>query len=236
MSFQVRLPEFQGPLDLLLHLIQKNELDIYDIPIALITDQYLEEMMRMQELNLEVAGEFLLMAATLIYLKSKMLLPSSPQSLEGEASDEDPRRELVERLVEYRKYKEAALTLEQKEDEMQQHFSRLPDMSSHDSSFPEVDATLYQLLSAFLEVLRKAPAESGLVIDREELDIRQSMVRILDSMGTNETVTLVALLGQRQSRLYLIVTFLALLELIRQGVLKVRQYKSFGEVWIYRTE
>ncbi len=236
MSFQVRLPEFQGPLDLLLHLIRRNELDIYDIPIALITDQYLEEMMRMQELNLEVAGEFLLMAATLIYLKSKMLLPSSPQSSEGEASDEDPRRELVERLVEYRKYKEAALTLEQKEDEMQQHFSRLPDMSSQDSSFPEVDATLYQLLSAFLEVLRKAPAESGLVIDREELDIRQSMVRILDCMGTNETVTLVALLGQRQSRLYLIVTFLALLELIRQGVLKVRQYKSFGEVWIYRTE
>jgi segregation and condensation protein A len=165
-----------------------------------------------------------------------MLLPSSPQSLEGEASDEDPRRELVERLVEYRKYKEAALTLEQKEDEMQQHFSRLPDMSSQDSSFPEVDVTLYQLLSAFLEVLRKAPAESGLVIDREELDVRQSMVRILDCMGTNETVTLVALLGQRQSRLYLIVTFLALLELIRQGVLKVRQYKSFGEVWIYRTE
>jgi len=236
MSFEVRLPEFQGPLDLLLHLIQKNELDIYDIPIALITDQYLDEMMRMQELNLEVAGEFLLMAATLIYLKSKMLLPSSPPPLEGEVSDEDPRRELVERLVEYKKYKEAALRLEQWEDEMQQVFSRLPEQIPHDPSLVEVDVTLYQLLSAFYEVLRKAPAESGLVIDREELDVRQSMVRILDHMGTDNALTLMALLGQGRSRLYLIVTFLALLELIRQGVLKVRQYQSFGEVWIYRTE
>jgi len=235
MSYEVKLQHFEGPLDLLLHLIQKNEVDIYDIPIAQITDQYLEHVMRMRELNLEVAGEFLLMAANLIYIKSKMLLPQL-QSWEEEALPEDPRRELVERLLEYKKYKEAAQILEREEDQFQQQFTSHPQRRSEEPSVLAPQVGLFQLLSAFYDLLERAKQEPPLVIDREELDINQSMVKILDGMGQKQSLTLVAILGGRQSRLGMIITFLALLELIRQGLVKVRQDHNFGEIWIYRSE
>jgi segregation and condensation protein A len=234
-GYEVKLQEFEGPLDLLLHLIKKNEVDIYDIPIARITDQYLEHLMKMRELNLEVAGEFLLMAATLIYMKSKMLLPQPPIPEDESAPQEDPRQELVERLVEYAKYKEAALILEQKEEQFQQQYTNQPQFVSEEPAVLDPEIDLFRLLSAFYELLKKADQEPSLTINREELDIHQSMVEILDRIGENESLTLVALLGGMSSRLQMILTFLGLLELIRRGALKVRQDQSFAEIWISRS-
>jgi len=234
MSYEVKLQDFEGPLDLLFHLIQKNEVDIYDIPIAQITDQYLDHLMRMQELNLELAGEFLLMAATLIYIKSKMLLPQPP-SPEEEATPEDPRQGLVERLVEYKKYKEAALLLERKEDEFRLQLTSQPQAIPEGPEVLDPEADLFRLLSVFYDLLRKADQEPPFLIDREELDIRQSMVEILDRIAEKESLTLRSLLGKGRSRLQMIVTFLGLLELIRGGILKVRQYQNFGEIRIYRS-
>jgi len=233
-SYEVKLQDFAGPLDLLLHLIKKNEVDIYDIPIAQITDQYLDRLMRMRELNLEVAGEFVLMAATLIYMKSKMLLPQ-PSPPEEEVLQEDPRRELVERLVEYKRYKEVALLLEDKEDQFQQQYTNQPLYSPADPPALDPEIDLFRLLSVFYDLLKKTANEPSLIINREELDIHQSMVEILDLFGERESLTLMALLQQRPSRLQMIVTFLALLELIRRGVLKVKQQHNFGEIWIYRS-
>jgi segregation and condensation protein A len=232
-SYEVKLQDFEGPLDLLLHLIRKNEVDIYDIPIAQITDQYLEHLMRMRELNLEVAGEFVLMAATLIYMKSKMLLPQ-PSPAEEEALQEDPRRELVERLVEYRKYKEAALLLEIKEDQFQKQYTNQPLYNREDPPALDPEIDLFRLLSVFYDLLKRTADEPSLVINREELDIHQSMVEILDHFGNRESLTLRTLLQERPSRLQMIVTFLALLELIRRGILKVKQQHNFGEICIYR--
>ena len=234
LSYEVRIQDFEGPLDLLLHLIKKNEVDIYDIPIAQITDQYLEHLMRMRELNLEVAGEFLLMAATLIYMKSKMLLtqPSPPE--EEQALQEDPRQELVEKLVEYERYKEAALLLERKEEQFQQQYTNQPQYSSEDPPVLDPEVDLFRLLSVFYNLLKRTANEPSLVINREELDIHQSMVEILDRIGERESLTLMALLEQQPSRLQMIITFLALLELIRRGVLKVKQDHNFGEIWIHR--
>ena len=233
-SYEVKLRDFEGPLDLLLHLIKRNEVDIYNIPIAQITDQYLDHLMRMQGLNLEVAGEFVLMAATLIYMKSKMLLPQ-PSSME-EALPEDPRRELVERLVEYKRYKEAAFLLERKEDQFQQQYTNQPQYSPEDPPVIDPEIDLFRLLSVFCDLLKKTANEPSLIIDREELDIHQCMVEILDHIGERKSLTLMSLVQQRPSRLQMIVTFLALLELIRRGVLKVRQRHNFGEIWIYRSE
>jgi len=235
MSYEVRLQHFEGPLDLLLHLIQKNEVDIYDIPIAEITDQYLGHLLQMKQLNLEVAGEFLLMAATLIYIKSKMLLPQL-ESGEEEAPLEDPRRELVERLVEYKKYKQAAEMLEYHQDRFQQQFTSHPQVLAEEPSSLDPEVGLFQLLSAFYGLLRRTEAESSLAIEREELDIHQSMVEILDHMGQERSVTLISLWGEVRSRLRMIVIFLALLELVRQGILKVRQDGHWGEIWIDRAE
>lgn len=226
MSYEVKLQHFEGPLDLLLHLVQKNEVDIYDIPIAQITDQYLEHIVRMRELNLEVAGEFLLMAATLIYIKSKMLLPQFPTS-EEETLPEDPRRELAERLVEYKKYREAAHALEREEDQFQQQFTSYPQVGSEEPSFPDPEVGLFRLLSAFYDLLKRTEQEPALAIGREELDIHQRMVEILDLMGPKQSLTLIAILGGERSRLRMIITFLALLELIRQGLVGVRQDRNF---------
>lgn len=231
MSYEVKLQDFEGPLDLLLYLIQKNEVDIYNIPIVQITDQYLEYVMRIGSLNLEVAGEFLLMAATLIYLKSKMLLPQPP-SLEDELAPEDPRRELVERLVEYKKYKEAAQVLAREEDRLFNQFTHRPQIAPNEPIFIDPEMALYQLLTAFYDLYKRRPEESSLAIQSEELDINQSMVEILDHFEERESLTLGGILGQGKTLLQMISYFLALLELIRRGLLKVRQFQQFGEIWI----
>ncbi|MEK6718269.1 MAG: segregation/condensation protein A, partial [candidate division NC10 bacterium] len=183
MTYQVKLEMFEGPLDLLLHLIREHQLNILDIPIATITDEYLRYLALMQELDLEVAGDFLLMAATLIHIKSKMLLPPE-EAAEGEgAEEEDPRAELVDRLLEYKKFKEAAQTLGVLEVEQ---------ALLHRRGAPAIELTvegplsvsLFELMRAFRDVLRRADVPAPLEITPEELNVGQRIVHLLDRLAT----------------------------------------------------
>lgn len=231
MSYQVKLSAFEGPLDLLLHLITTKEVDIYDIPIATITEEYLRYLAQMEELDLDVAGEFIVMAATLIHIKSKMLLPEEETGEEGE--EPDPRAELVARLVEYKRYKEAAEALATSEEIFSRLYAR-EEVSSEGEVEGPLTVTLVELLRAFRDLLEKAPPESALEITPELLSVEERMVFLLDRLDSGGPLAFSALFTERR-RLHLIVTFLALLELIRRGLLHARQAEAGGEIVIYAT-
>lgn len=232
MPYQVKLPVFEGPLDLLLHLIEEQEVDIYDIPIARITEAYLRYLAETPELDLEGAGEFLLMAATLVHIKSKMLLPRGEVE-EEEETLEDPRMPLVERLLEYKRYKEAALALGEREAAQQLVYGRGGDLEPPSSP---LGLRLVDLLVAFREVLKRAEAEPPLVIEREEINIRERMAFLLERLREESPIPFSSLFEQGSRRLEVIVTFLALLELLRQGLIRCRQSVPFGEIMISRGE
>ncbi len=234
MTYQVKLEMFEGPLDLLLHLIREHQLNILDIPIATITDEYLRYLALMQELDLEVAGDFLLMAATLIHIKSKMLLPPE-EAAEGEgAEEEDPRAELVDRLLEYKKFKEAAQTLGVLETEQ----SLL-----HRRGAPAIELTvegplsvsLFELMRAFRDVLRRADVPTPLEITPEELNVGQRIVHLLDRLAAESPLEFTNLFAGSTRRAEIIVTFLALLELLRRRLASARQAEPMGPIMIYRS-
>lgn len=233
-TYSIRLPIFEGPFDLLLHLIKENKIDIYDIPISLITKQYLEYIEMMKELNLEIAGEFLVMASTLIHIKSRMLLP-----IEETAEDEepqDPRLELVHKLLEYQAFKEAALGLKEKEQEMQLVFTR-PPMEDENTPEPEqtllFDLNIFDLLSAFKKILDKAPPEVR-TITREILTVREKMTKIIEALEARGTLRFEELFETTSTRAHLIVTFVALLELLKSGLARAYQERDFGTIWIMK--
>jgi segregation and condensation protein A len=237
--YTIKLPAFEGPLDLLLHLIRENKIDIYDIPISFITGRYLEYIGMMKELNLEIAGEFLVMAATLIQIKSRMLLPPE-EAAEGSAEQvEDPRLELVQRLIEYQAYKDAASILKEREDESLRIFSRGPeDGPGEEEGEAEpylFDVNIFDLLVAFKEVLDTAPAEMR-TITRETLTVKDKMFLIVDLLESSESIRFEELFGKGATRSQLIVTFLALLELLRLGLARVYQEKEFGYIWIIKRQ
>ena len=228
----IRIPVFEGPFDLLLHLIRESKLDIYDIPIAVITSQYLEYIEMMKELNLEIAGEFLVMAATLIQIKSRMLLPPDEEAPPEE--QEDPRTELVQRLLEYQKYKEAAGNLKIREDEWLRIFQREPLASDEEEEQGELclfDLGLFDLLDAFKKMLDKAPPEV-VSITRETLTVKDRMSVIMEIIEGREVARFEELFGEDVTRLQMIVTFVALLELIRLGLLRVYQEKQFSNIFV----
>ncbi|MDA8079328.1 MAG: segregation/condensation protein A [Nitrospiraceae bacterium] len=234
--YNIRLPVFEGPLDLLLHLIRENKVDIYDIPISLITRQYLEYIGLMKELNLEIAGEFLVVAATLIHIKSRMLLPPDE---EAEAEEmEDPRLELVQRLLEYQAYKDASVILREKEEEAHQVFWREPVEEAAEGEEGEdanelflFDVNIFDLLSAFKKILDSAPPEV-VRITRETLTVKDRMLHIADLLEHTESVRFEELFTGNINRTDLIVTFLAMLELLRLGLARVYQEREFGNIWI----
>jgi segregation and condensation protein A len=234
--YNIKLPVFEGPLDLLLHLIRENKVDIYDIPISLITSQYLEYIEIMKELNLEIAGEFLVMAATLIHIKSKMLLPPEEKDEAGEEAA-DPRLELVQRLLEYRAYKDAASILREREEESLLVFSREPvdeEEAAEDSSEPSLlDVNIFDLLGAFRKMLDSAPPEVR-TITRETLTVKDRMFMIVDLLENTESIRFEELFSDSATRTRLIVTFLALLELLRLGLARAYQEKEFGNIWIIK--
>jgi len=232
MVFQVKLDVFEGPLDLLLHLIEKEEIDIYDIPIARITESYLEYIGMMDELDLEVAGEFLVMAATLLYIKSKMLLPSTEGEGEDMLSAEDPRAPLVERLLEYKKYKRAAAFLQEREAEQQKIFIR--DAGTAGPSPLPFGASLFDLLSAFREVLQKSSSRPSLEVTLDRLSLDEKIAELANRLRKRSPFDFFSLFSPQADRGELILTFLALLELIRQGLALVRQAEPFGEIMVYR--
>jgi segregation and condensation protein A len=231
-AYRVRLPNFEGPLDLLCFLIKKEELDIYDIPIALITRQYLEYINLMRELDLEVAGEFILMAATLIQIKVRMLLPRAPE--EGE-EEEDPRADLVRQLLEYRRYKEVAESLVTMEDRQSRIFHRSYFEWQKPFRSREIvlkDMTLFDLLSAFKDVLDNAPKTSYHEVQPIGATIEEQAELILKSLENRDHVLFRDLMTAVKERIIMVVTFIAILELIKSKRIVVRQADVFGEIWI----
>ena len=234
-QYSIKIPVFEGPLDLLLHLIKKNEIDVYDIPIALITGQYLEYIGLMKELNLEVAGEFLVMAATLIHIKSRMLLPQEERAPDEE---DDPRLELVQRLIEYQAFKEASLAL----GEFGQKWSAVQyrpddaaeeagDNGDQDLPFPEI--SLFDLITAFRKILEKAPPELQ-DITRQTLSLKDGIARILEMLEEKETLRFEELFEGEATKSHLIVSFVAVLEILKLGLARVYQEEKFGPIWVIR--
>ncbi len=231
--YQIKIPVFEGPLDLLLHLIKENKIDIYDIPISIITRQYLVYIEMMKELDLEIAGEFLVMASTLIHIKSRMLLPPdeelAPEQLE------DPRLELVQRLIEYQAFKDGALILKEREEEWLKVFVREPLEDNDEEGVPTelylFDVNIFDLLGAFKKMLEKVPPEV-LTITREVLRVKDKMSLIVEMIENAESIRFEELFKDSLSKPQLIVTFLALLELLRLGLTRVYQEKEFGHIWI----
>jgi len=233
-SYAVKLPAFEGPLDLLLHLIKKTEINIYDIPISLITGQYLEYLDLMKSLNLTIAGEFLVMAATLIHIKSKMLLPiSETDELEDET---DPRADLVMRLLEYQRFKDAANGLETREQEWREVFYRPPAVGSGEppDEVNLVDLSLFDLLDALRGIMQRAPEKRGLEIVVDELSVQDRMGLILDRLEGEESLTFNSLFERDTARLAMVVTFLALLELIRLKRVHIIQTELFGVIRVWK--
>jgi segregation and condensation protein A len=232
--YNIKLPDFEGPLDLLLHLLRENEIDIYDIPIALITRQYLEYIELMKELNLEIAGDFLVMAATLIHIKSRMLLPPDEDAPPDEL--EDPRLELVNRLLEYQIFKEAAVELKGKEEDRANVFTREPlsdDME--DNELYLFDVNLFDLLNAFRKILDTAAPEIG-AITRDTLTVKERMSFIMEVVEGKAAMRFEELFQDGLDRIRLIVTFIAFLELIRLGLIRAYQDREFGKIWIINPE
>src|SRR5262249_8357575 len=214
-SYRVKLEIFEGPLDLLLYLIRKDEIDIYDIPIAHITEQYLAYLELMQELDIAVAGDFLVMASTLIYIKSKMLLPPDPKVDGEEDLSEDPRAELIERLLEYQKFKSAAQMFYSRGEIESACYTRGP--LETDSSNPEVSATVLDLLRVFREVLKRAEAQIEMEIARDEVTIAAKLAQIHAMLDRYEQINVRELFEMSRSKRELIITFLAFLDLAKEG-------------------
>jgi segregation and condensation protein A len=227
---KISLPLYEGPLDLLLDMIRKQKIDVYDIPIARITEQYLEYLRFIQELNIDVAGEFIFMAAQLIYIKSRMLLPPDPDAPEGE--DADPRTELVRRLLEYERFKNAAQMLYQREMVEKVSWNNPGEIPFDDSELePQMTVTLYDLLLAFRDVVKRAESRPMMEVSRDEFSIEQMMGYLFDKIvSANKDVTLTEVLPAINSRRGLITAFLALLELTRLKAIFLRQERALGEI------
>jgi segregation and condensation protein A len=237
-AYRVKLDSFEGPLDLLLHLIRKNEVNIYDIPISLITEQYLGFITLMQELNLDVAGEFLVMAATLIHIKSRMLLPRADPSQDEVLDQEDPREVLVRRLLEHQKYKAAAELLHERETlRSAQHIrpdSRVADAAG-DEYEPELEVDLFGLIAAFRGVLERANRRPRMVLPPEQMSIEDRIRQLLDRLSETDACGFEDLFADGDgSRPFMIVTFLALLEMIRLKLVRIFQSGGFGPIRVYK--
>ncbi|HKL26171.1 MAG TPA: segregation/condensation protein A [Desulfuromonadales bacterium] len=231
--YQIHLENFTGPLDLLLHLIRKHEMDIYDIPIADVTSQYLAILDAMQTLNLDIAGEFLLMAATLVHIKSKMLLPKIAEEDTAE-EEEDPRAELVRRLLEYQKYKEAAATLDERPklnlDVFDRYAPEPEAQEKSDGGFAEV--SLFDLLAALREVLSQNPEPSFHTVDMDRLSVADRINLILERLQGEQSIAFNDLFSGTIERGDIIVTFLATLELVRMRLIRLMQNARFGTIWL----
>ena len=235
MSYRVKLQNFEGPLDLLLFLIRKNEVDIYDIPISEITRQYLEYVEIIKILDLEMAGDFIIMAATLIRIKVKMLLPR-PELDEDEEEIIDPRMELVTRILEYKRFKEVAHKLQDLENGQLKVFPRIYLQFTEEEVEDEIafseDVNLFSLIQAFKRALDNIPKDTYHEIKDIEINTEEQIDYILNTLNNQKQFSFYDLISQFQEKIIMIVTFIALLELIRRGQVVVKQATPFGEIWI----
>jgi segregation and condensation protein A len=234
-DYKVKLEIFEGPLDLLLYLIKRDELDIYDISLERITRQYLEYLQAFKELNIDVAGEFVVMAANLIYLKSRSLLPVDQQPPEEDAEDDDPRWDLIRQLIEYKKFKEAAAQLHARALEQEQIFSRIGDGSPAVPAAPLRlgEVGIFQLINAFQTVLKRVAARENLQdIFGEHFTVSDKIEWILQRVSEGVALRFSELFETVASRVEIVVTFLALLELIRLKQVRATQDNPFDEIGI----
>jgi segregation and condensation protein A len=227
-DYKVKLEIFEGPLDLLIYLLKKDEIDIYDIPIARITEQYLEYLRLLEQLDIAVAGDFLVMAATLIYIKSKTLLPPEPAT-EGEGDlMEDPRAELVAQLLEYQKFKSAANMLYSRGEIEAACYTR--GEIETDQSNPEVAATVFDLLRVFREILDRQKTVAEMEIHRDEMTMSEKLMQIRTLVESRHEINVREVFALARSKRELILTFLAFLELVKETEILLIQHKLFGEI------
>ncbi len=234
-DYKVELEFFEGPLDLLLYLIKKDEVDIYNIPIERITTQYMEYLSVMRMLDLNIAGEFIVMAATLMLIKSRLLLPPEERpETEAEEEGEDPRWELVRQLVEYKKFKDAAGLLQQREAQEEDIFGLggEPVTEDADGELSIEDVSIFDLIRAFNDVLKRAKPEQIGEIHRDHFNVPDQIDYVLRAVARERTVRFTDLFGAMASRNEIICTFLALLELIRLRQICVAQDRPFGDISI----
>ncbi|MDQ3907663.1 MAG: segregation/condensation protein A [Acidobacteriota bacterium] len=227
-ELKLYLGDFAGPLDLLLYLIRQEQVDIYDIPVARITDEYLRYIQLMKQLDITVASEFLVMAAQLIEIKSKMLLPSDPLAPEGEEDQEDPRRELIERLLEHQKFKAAAQMLWSRATVEQGVFTRAPIES--DKSNPEVAVGVFDLLKVFQEILSRRKQEALMEIERDEVTMAQMLERLRNMIMSAGELNLRQFFERAETRRELVLAFLSVLELVRSSDISLVQRDTFGDI------
>jgi segregation and condensation protein A len=233
-DYKVKLEVFEGPLDLLLYLIKRDEIDIYDISIERITRQYLEYLQAFKELKIDIAGEFIVMAANLIYLKSRSLLPLDQQPPEEDAEEDDPRWDLIRQLIEYKKFKEAAAQLHDRALEQERVFTRDGGRAlASDAPLLLQEVGIFQLIHAFQEVIKRVEARENLgEIFAERFSVSEKIEKILQRVGEGAPVRFSELFDHIASRVEIVVTFLALLELIRLNQVRVLQRKLFDEIEI----
>ncbi len=237
-AYSVKLDSFEGPLDLLIHLIKKNEVNIWDIPIALITRQYLEYVEMIKDLNLDTVGEFLVMAATLIHIKSKMLLPR-PDPSQDDSPQEDPREALVRRLLEHQKFKAAAELLHERAvlrgAQWMRPDGRIAEIAGEDYAYePEIEVDLFSLLAAFRGVLERAKQRPKMLLPAEEVPVERRIEQLLAMLSETDACGFEDLFHNDTSRGGMIVTFLALLEMIRLKLIRVFQSEGFGPIRVYK--
>ena len=233
-SYKVSLDVFEGPLDLLLYLIKKDEVNIYDIPIAKILAEYLQYIELMKLLDLNVAGEFIVMAATLIQIKSKMLLPVEEKIEEEELEELDPRAELVKKLLEYRRFKEAALLLRKKEEHRREHFVRVQQEASQEDVYFE--ANLFDLINAFTKALKDVPKELFLEVIKDEFTVEKKVHDILHYLVDEPKILIADLFDRAKNKLEIIAIFLSILELIRLKEIIIVQKGLFESILIMRNK
>ncbi len=237
LDYAIKLDMFEGPLDLLLHLIKKNEIDLYNIPVALITQQYLEYLDIIKSLNLDLAGEYLVMASTLIHIKSRMLLPV-PEEPSEEESEEDPRAELVRQLLEYQAFKEAASQLGKRPMLERDVFTRsapLPDdPQPTDASEDEwVEVSIFELIDAFGRLVSRIDRQDLLEIDLEKMSLADLINDVMERLTREKNLTFEELLGEKWDRRRVVYTFLAILELVKLKMIKAYQTQAFGVIRIF---
>jgi len=235
MVYEIKIENFEGPLDLLLHLIKKNEMDIYDIQIAKITEQYLAAIDAMKSLNLDVAGEFLLMAATLLHIKSKLLLPQHDEE-ETEDEELDPRAELVRRLLEYQKYKDAGESLAERPQLNRDVFARKfpsPDLVVGQEGEEMIAVGIFELVDAFQKLLKETSDPYIHEINIERLTVSERINSILTLLSGRENLGFLELFEDKPERPMVVVTFLAMLELVKMRMVRLMQNTRCGNIWLY---
>jgi segregation and condensation protein A len=234
-TYAIKLDVFEGPLDLLLYLIKKNQIDIYNIPIAIITEQYLQHLDLMRSLDLDLAGEYLVMAATLIHIKSRMLLPVEEKEEESE-EEQDPRAELVRQLLEYQSFKEAALNLGSRSI-LERDFFKRGEMTVEPAELDEtetlVEVSIFELVEAFRKAVATLEKEDLLEIDRERISLSDRINEILEDLSREKSLSFEDLLKNVSGRRGIVYTFLAILELMKMQIIRAFQSQAFGPIRIF---